>query len=102
MKNIWVVFKREVAAYFSTPLAYVFVFIFVFLAMFMCFLFGGLLEGEDASLDWSFFQFHPWLFMILGPAIGMRLWSEEHRQGTIELLLTMPVSTWQAITGKFL
>ena len=102
MKNIWVVFKREVAAYFATPLAYVFVFIFVFLAMFMCFLFGGLLEGEDASLDWSFFQFHPWLFMILGPAIGMRLWSEEHRQGTIELLLTMPVSTWQAITGKFL
>jgi len=102
MKNIWVIFKREVAAYFATPLAYVFIFIFLFLAMSLCFIWGRFLEGEDASLDYAFFQFHPWLFMILGPAIGMRLWSEEHRQGTIELLLTMPISTWQAITGKFL
>ena len=102
MKNVWVVFKREVFAYFATPLAYVFIFIFLFLAMSLCFIWGGFLESEDASLDYAFFQFHPWLFMILGPAIGMRLWSEEHRQGTIELLLTMPLATWQAITGKFL
>jgi gliding motility-associated transport system permease protein len=102
MKNIWVIFKREVVAYFATPLAYVFIFIFLFLAMSLCFIWGRFLEGRDASLDYAFFQFHPWLFMILGPAIGMRLWSEEHRQGTIELLLTMPLATWQAITGKFL
>jgi len=102
MKNIWVVFKREVQAYFLTPLAYVFIFIFLTLAMSLCFVFGRFLEGEDASLDYAFFQFHPWLFMILGPAIGMRLWSEENREGTIELLLTMPISTWQAIIGKFL
>ena len=102
MKNIWVVFKREVQAYFLTPLAYVFIFIFLILAMSLCFVFGRFLEGEDASLDYAFFQFHPWLFMVLGPAIGMRLWSEENREGTIELLLTMPISTWQAIIGKFL
>ena len=102
MKNIWVVFKREVQAYFLTPLAYVFIFIFLILSMSLCFVFGRFLEGEDASLDYTFFQFHPWLFMVLGPAIGMRLWSEENREGTIELLLTMPISTWQAIIGKFL
>lgn len=102
MKKIWVVFKRELVSYFATPLAYVFIFIFVLLSMALCFLWGRFLESEDASLDLTFFQFHPWLFMILGPAIGMRLWSEEHRHGTIELLLTMPVTTWQAITGKFL
>jgi ABC-2 type transport system permease protein len=102
MKNIRVVFKREVQAYFLTPLAYVFIFIFLILSMSLCFVFGRFLEGEDASLDYTFFQFHPWLFMVLGPAIGMRLWSEENREGTIELLLTMPISTWQAIIGKFL
>ena len=102
MKNILVVFKRELKAYYASPLAYVFVFIFLLLAMSLCFVWGGFLESEDASLDRSFFQFHPWLFMILGPAIGMRLWSEEHRQGTIELLLTMPVTAWQAIVGKFM
>ena len=83
MKNIWVVFKREVQAYFLTPLAYVFIFIFLILSMSLCFVFGRFLEGEDASLDYAFFQFHPWLFMVLGPAIGMRLWSEENREGTI-------------------
>lgn len=102
MKNIWVVFKREIQAYFLTPLAYVFIFIFLILSMILCFVMGGLLENEDASLTFSFFQFHPWLFMILGPAIGMRLWSEENREGTIELLLTMPISAWQAIIGKYL
>ncbi len=101
MRNIWVVFKREVVAYFTTPLAYVFMLIFVLLSMSLCFIWASFLERQDASLDISFFQFHPWLFMFLGPAIGMRLWSEEHRQGTIELLLTMPITTWQAITGKF-
>lgn len=102
MKNILVVFKREFRAYFLTPLAYVFVFIFLILSMMLCFVWGRFLEGQDASLDYAFFQFHPWLFMILGPAIGMRLWAEENREGTIELLLTMPISPWQAIVGKFL
>ncbi len=101
-RNIFVVFKRELMAYFGSALAYVFIFIFLILSMFLCFVLGRFLEAGDASLEFSFFQFHPWLFMILGPAIGMRLWSEEHRQGTIELLLTMPLSTWQAIVGKFL
>jgi ABC-2 type transport system permease protein len=101
LRNIKVVFKRELTAYFASPLAYVFIFIFVVLAMFLTFVVFNWLQRQDASLD-LFFQMHPWLFMILGPAIGMRLWSEEHRQGTIELLLTMPVTAWQAITGKFI
>jgi len=100
MRNVWIVFKRELIAYFTTPLAYVLIFIFTLLSLGLTFYFGGFIEQEDASLT-HFFSFHSWIYIIFGPAIGMRLWSEENRTGTTELLLTMPISPWQAIAGKF-
>ena len=93
--------KRELAAYFESPVAYVFLVIFLLLAGFFTFTFGGFFERGEASLE-AFFNWLPWLFLFLVPAAGMRLWSEERRLGTIELLLTMPVAAWQAIIGKFL
>jgi len=95
------IFKRELAAYFESPVAYVFLVIFLLLAGFFTFTFGGFFERGEASLV-AFFNWLPWLFLFLVPAAGMRLWSEERRMGTIELLFTMPVATWQAIAGKFL
>ena len=93
--------RRELAAYFESPLAYVFLVIYLLLAGFFTFTFGGFFERGEAALG-SFFNWMPWLFLFLVPAVGMRLWSEERRLGTIELLLTMPVTPWQAITAKFL
>jgi ABC-2 type transport system permease protein len=93
--------KRELAAYFESPVAYVFLVIFLLLAGFFTFTFGGFFERGEASLA-AMFNWLPWLFLFLVPAVGMRLWSEERRLGTIELLLTLPVATWQAILGKFL
>ena len=93
--------RRELAAYFESPVAYVFLVIFLLLAGFFTFTFGGFFERGEASLA-AFFNWLPWLFLFLVPAAGMRLWSEERRLGTIELLLTMPVAPWQAILGKFL
>ena len=93
--------KRELSAYFESPVAYVFLVIFLLLAGFFTFTFGGFFERGEASLE-AFFNWLPWLFLFLVPAAGMRLWSEERRLGTIELLLTMPVAAWQAIIGKFL
>jgi ABC-2 type transport system permease protein len=93
--------RRELAAYFESPVAYVFLVIFLLLAGFFTFTFGGFFERGEASLA-AFFNWLPWLFLFLVPAAGMRLWSEERRLGTIELLLTMPVAAWQAIVGKFL
>jgi ABC-2 type transport system permease protein len=93
--------NRELAAYFESPVAYVFLVIFLLLAGFFTFTFGGFFERGEASLA-AFFNWLPWLFLFLVPAAGMRLWSEERRVGTIELLLTMPVAAWQAIVGKFL
>ena len=99
--GIWTIAKRELAAYFESPVAYVFLVIFLLLAGFFTFTFGGFFERGEASLA-AFFNWLPWLFLFLVPAAGMRLWSEERRLGTIELLLTMPVAAWQAIVGKFL
>jgi ABC-2 type transport system permease protein len=93
--------KRELSAYFESPVAYVFLVIFLLLSGFFTFTFGGFFERGEASLA-AFFNWLPWLFLFLVPAAGMRLWSEERRLGTIELLLTMPVAAWQAIVGKFL
>ncbi len=92
--------KRELAGYFESPVAYVFLVVFLLLAGFFTFSLGGFFELGEASLN-AFFNWVPWLFLFLVPAVGMRLWSEERRQGTLELLLTFPVSTWQAIIGKF-
>jgi len=93
--------KRELAGYFESPVAYVFLVVFLLLAGFFTFSLGGFFELGEASLN-AFFNWVPWLFLFLVPAVGMRLWSEERRQGTLELLLTFPVATWQAIVGKFL
>src|SRR5260370_33016924 len=94
--------KRELGAYFSSPLAYIFIVIFLLLCGFFTFMVGGFFERGEASLVRPFFDWHPWFYLFLVPAVGMRLWAEERRVGTIELLLTMPITTWQAIVGKFL
>jgi ABC-2 type transport system permease protein len=99
--NIWSIAKRELSGTVSSPVAYVFVVIFLLLSAFFTFMIGGFFERGQASLL-SFFGWHPWLYLFLVPAVGMRMWAEERRSGTIELLLTLPVTTWQAILGKFL
>ncbi|MDA0982853.1 MAG: ABC transporter permease, partial [Proteobacteria bacterium] len=101
MNLIWTIAKRELGGYFTSPVAYVFLVIFLLLAGFFTFTAGAFFERGEAGLS-AFFAWHPWLYLILVPAVGMRLWSEERRAGTIELLLTMPVTTAQAIIGKFL
>ena len=99
--NIKAIMKRELGGYFTSPIAYVFLVIFLLLTGFFTFTVGNFFERGEASLV-SFFTWHPWLYLFLVPAVGMRLWSEERRLGTLELLLTMPITTWQAIVGKFL
>ncbi len=99
--NIRTIAKRELLGYFASPVAYVFIVIFLLLTGFFTFMLGGFFERDDASLV-AFFVYHPWLYLFLVPAAGMRLWSEERRSGTMELLLTFPITTWQAIVGKFL
>src|SRR5438270_3515843 len=100
--NIRTITKRELGAYFSSPIAYVFIVIFLLLCGFFTFFVGGFFEREQASLAMPFFEWHPWFYLFLVPAVGMRLWAEERRMGTMELLLTMPITAWQAIVGKFL
>src|SRR3982751_6153307 len=99
--NIVAIRKRELGASFTWRVAYVFLVIFLLLTGFFTFTVGNFFERGEASLV-SFFTWHPWLYLFLVPAVGMRLWSEERRLGTLELLLTMPITTWQAIVGKFL
>jgi len=94
------IFRRELRSYFATPLAYVFIVIFLILAGALTFYLGGFYERGQADLQ-PFFNFHPWLYLFLIPAVSMRLWSEERKSGTIELLLTLPVTMWQAVLGKF-
>ncbi len=101
MRVIWTIAKRELAAYFNSPVAYVFLVIFLLLTGFFTFTAGNFFERGEASLA-AFFGWHPWLYLVLVPAVGMRVWAEERRSGTMELLLTMPVATWQAIVAKFL
>lgn len=99
--GVTTIVKRELAGYFVSPVAYVFLVIFLLLTGFFTFTVGNFFERGEASLV-SFFTWHPWLYLFLVPAVGMRLWSEERRLGTLELLLTLPIATWQAIIGKFL
>ncbi len=101
MNNIKAIFKRDFSSYFATPVAYVFIVIFLFLMGIFTFYLGGFYERNQADLE-PFFRFHPWLYLFLIPAIAMRLWSEERKTGTIELLMTLPVPTWQAVMGKYL
>lgn len=101
MRDVAALFRRELAGYFATPLAYVFLFIFLVLAAALAFYLGGWFERGQADLL-PFFTFHPWLYLFLVPAISMRLWAEERNSGTLELLLTLPVTLWQAVVAKFL
>jgi len=100
MRYIWIITKRELAAYFATPVAFVFIAIFVALTGALNFYIGRFFDRDQASLD-TFFSFHPWLYLLLVPAVSMRLWAEERKSGTIEQLLTLPVTTTQAVLGKF-
>lgn len=101
MASIGNIFRREFAGYFITPVAYVFIVIFLALAAALTFYVGSFFERGRADLL-SFFQWHPWLYLFFMPAISMRLWAEERKTGTIELFLTLPVSTAAAVVGKFL
>jgi len=101
MRAIWTIMKRELGSYFSSPVAYVFLVIFLLLTGFFTFTAGNFFERGEASLA-AFFGWHPWVYLVLVPAVGMRLWAEERRSGTLELLLTLPVAPWQAIVAKFL
>ncbi|OGT73597.1 MAG: ABC transporter permease [Gammaproteobacteria bacterium RIFCSPLOWO2_02_FULL_56_15] len=100
MRNIIAITKRELYGYFSTPVAYVFIVIFLFMTGIFTFYVGSFYERNQADLD-PFFNFHPWLYLFLLPAIAMRLWSEERKSGTIELLMTLPVTITEAVVGKF-
>jgi len=102
MKQVAPIFKREFAGYFRTPVAYVFMVGFLLISVALSFSrFGGFFKAGVASLD-AYFGFFPWPFLFVVPAVGMRLWSEEKRSGTIELLFTLPVTTLEAVIGKFL
>lgn len=101
MSASWAVTKRELRSYFTTPLAYVFIVIFVALTGAMTFFFGGLFDRGQADMQ-PMFGFLPWLYLFLIPSVSMRLWAEERKTGTIELLMTLPISVTQAVMGKFL
>ncbi|HUO81033.1 MAG TPA: ABC transporter permease subunit [Steroidobacteraceae bacterium] len=101
MNGLLAVYRRELASYFATPLAYVFIVIFLLLAGAFTFWLGGFYERGQADLA-PFFNFHPWLYLFLVPAVAMRLWAEERRSGSIELLLTLPVRPGVAVLAKFL
>ncbi|MEO8016321.1 MAG: ABC transporter permease subunit [Pseudomonadota bacterium] len=101
MKTVAIIMRRELASYFATPLAYVVIVIFLFFVNLFAFSFGALFERGQADMT-PFFTFLPWLYLFLIPAVSMRLWAEERRNGSIELLLTQPLTLWQAVLGKFL
>ena len=101
LEKTYIIFDRELKGYFRTPLASIFLLVFLALSSGMTFFLGRFFERDQADLT-AFFAWHPWLFLILMPAIGMRLWAEERRSGTIELLITLPVTNMQLVIGKFL
>lgn len=101
MSEVIAITRRELKSYFLTPVAYVFIVIFLVLASALAFYLGNFYERGQADLN-SFFAFHPWLYLFLVPALSMRLWAEERRSGSIELLMTLPLEVWQMVLGKFL
>ncbi len=101
MSHLAVIFRREFASYIVTPVADVFILVFLVLSSAFTFYLGQFYERGQADLQ-PFFNFHPWLYLFLVPAVSMRLWSEERKSGSIELLLTLPITLWEAILGKFL
>lgn len=100
MKGTLSIFRREFGSYFATPVAYVFILVFLMLAGFFTFQLGSFWDRSEADLR-PFFNFLPWLYLFLIPAISMRLWAEERKSGTIELLMTLPITMNQAVLGKF-
>lgn len=101
MNVIAALFRRELQSYFATPVAYVFIVVFLVLTGALTFYLGGFYEQGQADLR-AFFNFHPWLYLFLVPAISMRLWAEERKSGSVELLMTLPITPWQAVLGKYL
>ena len=101
LNKTYIIFDRELKGYFRTPLASIFLLVFLALSSGMTFFLGRFFERDQADLT-AFFSWHPWIFLVLMPAIGMRLWAEERRSGTIELLITLPVTNTQLVVGKFL
>ena len=101
LNKTYIILDRELRGYFRTPLASIFLLVFLALSSGMTFFLGRFFERDQADLT-AFFSWHPWLFLVLMPAIGMRLWAEERRSGTIELLITLPVTNTQLVVGKFL
>ena len=101
MSIVGALFRRELRSYFATPVAYVFIVIFLVLMGTFTFYLGGFYERGQADLS-AFFNYHPWLYLFLVPAIAMRLWAEERKTGSVELLMTLPVTPWQAVLGKYL
>lgn len=101
MSIISALFRRELQSYFATPVAYVFIVIFLVLMGTFTFYLGRFYELGQADLS-AFFNYHPWLYLFLVPAIAMRLWAEERKTGSVELLMTLPVTPWQAVLGKYL
>ncbi len=101
MKQLPIIFRREFTSFFATPLAYVFLLIFLVLSSVFTFYLGGFYESGQANLN-PFFNFHPWLYLFLVPALAMRMWAEERKSGTIELLITLPITRFESVVGKFL
>ncbi|MEX2123025.1 MAG: ABC transporter permease [Woeseia sp.] len=101
MSIVAALFRRELRSYFATPVAYVFIVIFLILMGTFTFYLGGFYERGQADLS-AFFNYHPWLYLFLVPAIAMRLWAEERKTGSVELLMTLPITPWQAVLGKYL
>ncbi len=101
MSSFYPILKRELKGYFATPVAYVFIVIFLFINALFTFQLGRFFEMNQATLT-GFFMWHPWLYLFLIPAVSMRLWAEERKSGTIELLLTQPVTLAAAVLAKFL
>lgn len=101
MNNVLTIAKREMASYFGTPIAYVFLVIFVILSGVVTFHLGNFFARGSADLS-AFFNYVPWLLVVFIPAISMRLWAEERKSGTVELLMTLPIAPWEAVTGKWL
>ena len=101
IRNIKIITHRELKSYLSTPIGYIFASIFLALSTGLSFHFGKFFDRGIADLQ-SFFQYHPWLYLLLMPAIAMRLWAEEKKTGTLELLVTLPIYIGEAVVGKFL
>ena len=101
MRNILTISRREVAAYFNSPIAYIFMILFIFILSFLFFVFFPFFSQTNPDLR-NFFFWFPWVLSIFIPAVTMRLWSEERRSGTIELLMTWPLQAWEVVVGKYL